>query len=154
MKRNIQELKDFIFIASHDLQEPLRKVISFGERLRVNYDDLLDDRAKDYIEVMGKASMRMKKLIDGLLQLSRVTTKGTQFQPTNLENVVSEVLEDLESTIAKARAQIIVGELPTVIADETQMRQLFTCLTHNTVKFNKPGVVPEISIASHDLGNG
>jgi len=154
LKRNIQELKDFIFIASHDLQEPLRKVISFGERLRVNYDDLLDDRAKDYIEVMEKASMRMKKLIDGLLQLSRVTTKGTQFQPTNLENVVSEVLEDLESTIAKARAQIIVGDFPTVIADEIQMRQLFTCLTHNAVKFNKPGVVPEISIASHDLGNG
>lgn len=154
LKRNIQELKDFTSIASHDLQEPLRKVISFGERLRVNYDELLDDRAKDYIEVMGKASMRMQKLIDGLLQLSRVTTKGTPFQPINLENVVSEVLVDLESTIAKAQAQIIVGELPPVIADETQMRHLFTCLTHNAVKFHKPGVVPEISIASHDLGNG
>ncbi|MCZ6513118.1 MAG: ATP-binding protein [Nitrospinae bacterium] len=154
LKKNIQELKDFTFIASHDLQEPLRKVISFGERLRVNYNELLDDRAKNYIAVMEKASMRMQKLIDGLLQLSRVTTKGTQFQPTRLEKLMSEVLVDLESTIAKSQAQIIVGDLPTVIADETQMRQLFTCLTHNAVKFNKPGVVPEISIASNNLGNG
>lgn len=154
LKRNIQELKDFTFIASHDLQEPLRKVICFGERLRVNYDELLDDRAKDYITVMEKASVRMQKLIDGLLQLSRVTTKGTQFEPTRLEVVVKDVLSDMESTIAKSRAQIIVGDLPTVAADEIQMRQLFTYLTSNAVKFHKKGVPPEISIASHDLGNG
>ena len=154
LKRNIQELKDFTFIASHDLQEPLRKVISFGERLRVNYEELLDDRAKDYIEVMEKASMRMQKLIDGLLQLSKVTTKGSQFAPTNLENVVSEVMTDLESKIAKSHARVIVGDLPTVVADGIQMRQLFTCLAQNAVKFHKNDVDPEISIASHDLGNG
>ncbi len=154
LKRNIQELKDFTFIASHDLQEPLRKVISFGERLRVNYEELLDDRAKDYIEVMEKASMRMQKLIDGLLQLSKVTTKGSQFAPTNLENVVSEVMTDLESKIAKSHARVIVGDLPTVVADGIQMRQLFTCLAQNAVKFHKKDVDPEISIASRDLGNG
>jgi len=154
LKRNIQELKDFTFIASHDLQEPLRKVISFGERLRVNYEELLDDRAKDYIEVMEKASMRMQKLIDGLLQLSKVTTKGSSFAPTNLENVVSEVMTDLESKIAKSHARVIVGDLPTVVADGIQMRQLFTCLAQNAVKFHKNDVDPEISIASHDLGNG
>ena len=154
LKRNIQELKDFTFIASHDLQEPLRKVISFGERLRINYDELLDPRAKDYISVMGKASMRMQKLINGLLQLSRITTKTTQFGTTNLEKVVSEVLTDLESKIVKSHTQVIVGELPTLVADAYQMRQLFTCLTQNAVKFHKKNVIPEISIASHDLGNG
>jgi signal transduction histidine kinase len=154
LKRNIQELKDFTFIASHDLQEPLRKVICFGERLRVNYEELLDDRAKEYIAVMEKASLRMQKLIDGLLQLSRVTTKGTHFETTHLEKVMGEVLTDLESKIAKSHAQIIVGDLPTVVADEIQMRQLFTYLTSNAVKFHKQGVIPEISIASHDLGNG
>ena len=154
LKRNIQELKDFTFIASHDLQEPLRKVICFGERLRVNYEDLLDDRAKDYIAVMEKASVRMQKLIDGLLQLSRVTTKGTQFEPTNLEKIAREVLTDLESKISKSHAQVVVGDLPTLVADEIQMRQLFTYLTSNAVKFHKKGAAPEISIASHDLGNG
>ena len=112
LKRNIQELKDFTFIASHDLQAPLRKVICFGERLRVNYEDLLDDRAKDYIAVMEKASVRMQKLIDGLLQLSRVTTKGTQLEPTNLEKIVREVLVDLESKISKSHAQVVVGDPP------------------------------------------
>ena len=154
LKRNIQELKDFTFIASHDLQEPLRKVICFGERLRVNYQDMLDDRAKDYIKVMEKASQRMQKLIDGLLQLSRISTKGTQFQTTNLEKVFGEVLDDLESKIVKSHAQIIVGDLPTVAADEIQMRQLFTYLTSNAVKFHKKDIIPEISVASHNLGNG
>jgi signal transduction histidine kinase len=154
LKRNIQELKDFTFIASHDLQEPIRKVIAFGKRLRVNYEELLDGRAKDYIAVMGKASLRMQKLIDGLLQLSRVTTKNTQFETTDLEKIVREVLVDLESKIARSHAQIIVGDLPNVIADEIQMRQLFTYLTSNALKFHQKNVVPEISIASHDLGNG
>ena len=154
LKRNIQELRDFTFIASHDLQEPLRKVICFGERLRVNYEDLLDDRAKDYIGVMEKSSVRMQKLIDGLLQLSRVTTKGTQFETTKLEDTVKEVLIDLESKIAKSKAQIVVGDLPTVAADEIQMRQLFTYLTTNAVKFHRKGVPPEISISSHNLGDG
>ncbi len=154
LKRNIQELKDFTFIASHDLQEPLRKVLCFGERLRVNYEELLDSRAKEYIAVMEKASLRMQKLIDGLLQLSRVTTKGTHFETTNLEKVVGEVLTDLESKIVRSHAQIIVGDLPNVVADEIQMRQLFSYLTSNAVKFHKKDVIPEISIASHDLGNG
>ena len=154
LKRNIQELKDFTFIASHDLQEPLRKVICFGERLRVNYKDLLDDRAKDYIAVMEKSSVRMQKLIDGLLQLSRVTTKGTQFEATNLETIAREVLVDLGSKISKSKAQVVIGNLPTITADEIQMRQLFSYLTSNAVKFHKKDVVPEISIASHNLGNG
>jgi signal transduction histidine kinase len=154
LKCNIQELKDFTFIASHDLQEPLRKVICFGERLRTNYEDLLDDRAKEYIAVMEKSSLRMQKLIDGLLQLSKVTTKGTDFEPTNLESVIKEVLMDLESKISKSHAQIIMGDLPTVVADEVQMRQLFSYLISNAIKFHKKNVAPEISIVSHQLGNG
>ena len=154
LKCNIQELKDFTFIASHDLQEPLRKVICFGERLRTNYEDLLDDRAKEYIAVMEKSSLRMQKLIDGLLQLSKVTTKGTDFEPTNLESVIKEVLMDLESKISKSHAQIIMGDLPTVVADEIQMRQLFSYLISNAIKFHKKNVAPEISIVSHQLGNG
>jgi len=154
LKRNIQELRDFTFIASHDLQEPLRKVISFGDRLKVNYDELLDDRARGYIDVMEKASLRMQKLIDGLLQLSRVTTKSALMEPTNLEQVLKDVLVDLESKIAKSHAHVVIGTLPTVVADQNQMRQLFSNLTLNAVKFHKDSTPPEISIASHDLGNG
>ena len=154
LKCNIQELKDFTFIASHDLQEPLRKVICFGERLRTNYEGLLDNRAKEYIAVMEKSSLRMQKLIDGLLQLSKVTTKGTDFESTNLESVTKEVLTDLERKISKSHAQIIMGDLPTVVADEVQMRQLFSYLVSNAIKFHKKDVPPEISIVSHQLGNG
>jgi len=129
-------------------------VICFGERLRVNDEEVMDDRAKEYIAVMEKASLRMQKLIDGLLQLSRVTTKGTQFETTSLETIVGEVLTDLESKIAKSHAQIIVGDLPTVVADEIQMRQLFAYLISNAVKFRKKDVAPEISIAGHAIGDG
>ena len=154
LKRNIQELKDFTFIASHDLQEPLRKVISFGERLRVNCDELLDGKSKGYIEVMEKASVRMQKLIDGLLALSRVTTKGTHLKPTHLETVVKDVMTDLESKIVRSHAHVVVGDLPTLVADPKQMRQLFINLTKNAVSFHKKDQAPEISIVSKDLGNG
>ncbi len=126
----------------------------FGERLRTNYDELLDDRAKDYINVMEKASVRMQRLIDGLLQLSRVTTKGSKFESISLEKVIHEVLTDLESKITKTHTQVIVGEMPTLVADPSQMRQLFTCLVLNGVKFHRKNTEPEISIASHNLGNG
>ena len=89
LKGNIQELKDFTFIASHDLQEPLRKVICFGERLRVNYQELLDGRAREYIAVMEKASLRMQKLIDGLLQLSRERVPSTCRNSFSLNNSLS-----------------------------------------------------------------
>jgi len=103
---------------------------------------------------MEKSSLRMQKLIDGLLQLSKVTTRGTDFEPTNLESITKEVLIDLESKISKSHAQIIIGDLPTVVADDIQMRQLFSYLVSNAIKFHKKDVTPEISIVSHQLGNG
>ena len=154
LKKNIQELKDFAFIASHDLQEPLRKVISFGERLKTKYDNMLDPKAKEYIKVMSKATGHMQHMINGLLQLSRITTQSRDLATLPMEDVVNEALSDLEGRIVRSRSQIMVGELPSLRVDRIQIRQLFTQLIANAIKFKRENVQPEISISSHPLGNG
>ncbi len=154
LKNNIQELKDFTFVASHDLREPLRKLVAFGNRLRANYGSRLDNRAEDYLKVMEKASVRMQRLIDSLLQLSKVTTKGVHIKPAPLEKVVGDVMADLESRIKRSRSQILLGDLPTLPVDEIQMRQLFKNLLLNAIQFHKKNTPPRISITSHHREDG
>ena len=154
LKNTIQELKDFTYVASHDLREPLRKLITFGDRLRTNYGPKLDNRAEDYLKVMEKASIRMQKLIDSLVQLSKVTTKRVEIKPASLEKVVGEVMTDLESRIKRSGAHILLGDLPTLPADEFQMRQLFKNLILNALQFNKKNTPPRISITSRHREDG
>lgn len=141
-----KELVDFLYIASHDLQEPLRKVQGFGDMLKKKYSGNLGEEGADYINRMQNASGRMQKLIDALLLYSRVTTKGRSFEPTDLNQVLKDVISDLEFSIEKAEAQVTVEKLPVIMADEMQIREVFLNLISNAIKFRKQNEPLEIKI--------
>jgi PAS domain S-box-containing protein len=146
LKRSNSELQEFAYAASHDLQEPLRKIQAFGERLNNKCYDALDETGRHYLERMVDASTRMRRLIDDLLSYSRVNSKTTSFLPVELSTVVADVLSDLEPRIVAENAKIRVGDLPAIEADPGQMHQLFLNLIANSLKFRRPGVTPSISI--------
>ncbi|MDH4170578.1 MAG: ATP-binding protein [Acidimicrobiia bacterium] len=147
-----RDLQDFAYVASHDLQEPLRKIIAFTDRLRDTVGDL-DEKPADYLDRVQNASQRMQTLIDDLLTFSRVTTRGEDFRRTDLNEVVSGVLGDLEVAVADTGAQVDVGPLPTLDADPTQMRQLFQNLIANALKFHRAGVAPVVSVRAERLND-
>ncbi|MBO6797267.1 ATP-binding protein [Maricaulis sp.] len=149
LKRSNAELQEFAYAASHDLQEPLRKIQAFGERLNNKYAPALDDTGRHYLERMVDAAGRMRRLIDDLLSYSRVNSKTTSYLPVELAGVVADVLSDLEPRIAAEDAKIRVGELPAIEADPGQMHQLFLNLLANALKFCRPGVTPNITIESN-----
>jgi light-regulated signal transduction histidine kinase (bacteriophytochrome) len=146
LARSNQELQSFAYIASHDLQEPLRKIIAFGDRLRTKEAPNLSDLGQDYLSRMQNAAVRMGRLIEDLLIFSRVTTKAQPFQEVYLDEVVNDVLVDLEETIARLGGHIHLEPLPAVEAERTQMRQLFQNLLTNALKFHREQVSPVISI--------
>ncbi len=148
-----KELQEFTYIASHDLREPLRKIHSFGERLKDKFSETLGERGNDYIERMMNASDRMQTLIDDLLNYSRVTSHGKVFEKINLKNVARAVISDLSVLILESEATIILSSLPTISVDESQLRQLFQNLIGNAVKFSKSDVLPEIKIYSEKISN-
>jgi signal transduction histidine kinase len=147
LERSNRELQDFAFVASHDLQEPLRKIQAFGDRLRTVQGPKLDDQGRDYLDRMSNAAGRMHTLINDLLGYSRVTTKAQPFRPTNLKSIASGVLDDLEARIEETGGKVVVGDLPTIDADELQMRQLLQNLIANALKFRKPDLPPTVEIA-------
>ncbi len=149
-----RELEAFASIASHDLQEPLRKVEAFGDRLKRKYHEDLGDDGKMYIERMQSSVSRMRALINDLLNYSRVTTKGKPFGPVKLQQVLQEVISDLEVRIEGVGGKVHVGELPTIDADLTQMRQLFQNLIANAMKFHRPGEPPVVEIRATVTGSG
>lgn len=143
-----RELNDFATIASHDLQEPLRKVLAFSERLQATARDQLDPRARNYLERIDGATHRMQVLISSLLEYSRLTTRAQQFTQVNLDGVLSEVLADLEHRIESQGATFQCARLATIQADALQIRQLFQNLLSNALKYHQAGVPPEIRISS------
>ncbi|WP_207429235.1 PAS domain-containing protein [Pedobacter sp. SYSU D00535] len=147
LKRSNQDLEQFAYVASHDLQEPLRKIKSFGDRLKRNYAATLPDEAQDFINRMSNASDRMQTLIDDLLTLSRVR-KTEDLAPTNLAETIKEVLYDLEHLIEQKRARIEVQANVTIPAIPSQIRQLFQNLLTNSLKFSKEGQPVQIKISS------
>lgn len=146
LERSNQELQEFAYVASHDLQEPLRKIQAFGSRLSQRYNDVLDERGADYLRRMINAAERMQNLIIALLDFSRVTTQGKPFSPTDLNLVLQEVLEDLDVRIEETQATIKLNTLPTIDADRIQMRQLLQNLIGNALKFTKEGIPPMVEI--------
>ena len=146
LKRSAEELTDFAYIASHDLQEPLRKIIAFGDRLVGKFGSVLNDTGKDYIDRMQKSAIRMKGLIDSLLHFSRVTTHSSPFQEIDLNEVISEVLSDLEVQIERTKGKVEVDILPKVEGEKFQMRQLFQNLISNALKYHSDEIVPMIKI--------
>ena len=147
LERSNAELDSFASVASHDLQEPLRKIQAFGDRLRAKCGDEIGEQGRDYLARMQNASERMQVLIQDLLKLSRVASRAQPFAPCNLGKIVSDVLSDLEVTIEDKHARIELGALPVIDADPLQMRQLFQNLLTNALKFQKPGESPVVSIA-------
>jgi signal transduction histidine kinase len=146
LARSNAELEQFASIASHDLQEPLRKVQTFAAHLKATEHDRLSEQGQDFLRRMGEAAARMRGLIDDLLMFSRVSTKARPFVPVNLGEVVSQVLVDLEVSIQESDARITVGALPTLDADPVQMGQLMQNLLGNALKFRRDGVVPEVAV--------
>ncbi|MBU2869629.1 sensor histidine kinase [Colwellia sp. E2M01] len=146
LSRSNRELEDFAFVASHDLQEPLRKIRAFGDRLNINYSALLDEKGADYINRMGNAAERMSNLINDLLEFSRISTRGKPFIQMSLQEVIDNTLDDLEISIDESNAKIIMDQLPTMNADPSQMHHLFLNLISNAIKFRKVEVTPVINI--------
>ena len=154
LARSNKELEQFASVASHDLQEPLRKIITFGDRLMSHSGSKLDDLSQDYLKRMQHAASRMRQLVDALLQYATVTSKAEPLQDVNLNHLVQEVLLDLELALVKANAKVDVGPLPTLKAEPVQMRQLFQNLIANALKFSKKDKKPHIKIHSRELGDG
>lgn len=147
LERSNQELQDFAYVASHDLQEPLRKIQAFGTILEEEYAETLGE-GNDYLKRMRSAAARMSTLIEDLLEFSRVTTHAKSPKEINLQAIVSDVLEDLETRIKDTHGTVSVGTLPVLSADPTQMRQLFQNIIGNALKFHRPDVAPEVSVTA------
>lgn len=154
LERSNRELQDFAYVASHDLQEPLRKVQAFGDRLREKYSSQLGEEATDFISRMQNASGRMQTLINDLLSFSRVTTKASPFEQVNLDRIAREVLSDLEIRIQQTGARIELGALPKIEADPLQMRQLLQNLVGNALKFHPEGAQPVVRVEGRILQAG
>jgi PAS domain S-box-containing protein len=143
-----QELQDFASVAAHDLQEPLRKIQSFADRIRVKAKDSLSSEVMDYLERMQSSAKRMQILINDLLTYSRVTTKAKPFSTISLEQIIKQVCSDLEVRIEQSQGKVICHQLPSIEADATQMHQLFLNLINNGLKFHKPNQSPVIEISA------
>lgn len=141
-----KELQDFAYIASHDLQEPLRKVQAFGDRLNQKCANELGDKGQDYLARMLNATQRLQEFLHALLEYSRVSTKGKPATTCDLNIICSEVVSRLHKNIDNLHANIAIAELPVIQADHAQIRQLFQHLLENSLKFYIEGVRPIIAI--------
>jgi PAS domain S-box-containing protein len=146
LQRSNSELEQFASIAAHDLQEPLRKILAFGDRLKVKYSDALGEQGRDYLQRMQSAATRMRALINDLLSFSRVLTKAQPFVSVDLTELVQEAVSDLEARFQQTGGGIEVGPLPTVEADPLQLRQVFQNLIGNALKFHKIEIPPVVVV--------
>ncbi len=151
LERSNRELQDFAYVSSHDLQEPLRKIQAFGDRLKSKEGEKLSDQGKDYLDRMLNAASRMQNLINDLLAFSRITTKAQAFMKVDLNQMVNEVLVDLEVATEQSGARVEVDQLPVIEAEPIQMRQLFQNLIANALKFRKAEEAPQIRIYARTL---
>lgn len=151
LERSNRELQDFAQVASHDLQEPLRKILAFGDRLSSKAGETLDVQSKDYLQRMCNAAARMQTLIKDLMAFSRVAIKGQPFVPTDLQVIAVDVRADLETRIDESGGRVEIEELPTLDADPMQMRQLLQNLISNSLKYYREGVPPVVRVYSQML---
>lgn len=147
LERSNAELEDFAYVASHDLQEPLRKIQAFSNLLVSEYGEQLGEGSQ-YVDRMNAAALRMSTLIQDLLTFSRVTTKREQPQKVSLREIVSDVLQDLEARIEDVDGTVIVNRLPSILADPTHMRQLFQNLIGNALKFHQADLPPVVKVSA------
>jgi signal transduction histidine kinase len=148
-----RELENFASIASHDLQEPLRKIVTFGDLLTSRIPET-DERSKEYLNRMQNTALRMRSLVEDLLQYTRVETKIRPFEVTDLNKVVQTIMEDLAVRLEESKGVVHINNLPTIEADPIQMYQLFLNLIGNALKFYREGVPPVVNLNSIKMENG
>ncbi len=158
LKNNVQELyhsnkelEEFAYVASHDLQEPLRKISIFSDRLSDKYKDALTGDGAKYLTRMIAAADNMRSLIDDLLQFSKISKNSQPFELVKLDDILKQVSTELELTIEETATTITTNQLPEIEAIPSQMKQLFTNIIGNAIKFHKPGVAPVIKIEAGAL---
>lgn len=152
LERSNKELERFAYIASHDLQEPLRMVASFTQLLAKKYENKLDEQAQEYIHFAVDGALRMQQFITDLLAYSRVTTQGKVFTPTDCNIIVEQVIQNLALAIQENHAVITYDVLPVINADSTQVLQVFQNLLSNAIKFHS-NTYPKIHISAKNQGN-
>ena len=151
LKSTIEELDRFAYVASHDLQEPLRKIMLFSDKILTRYHNKIDDEADLYFQKIMKASERMQHLVSDLLKFSKHTDDLYGFEKTDLNDVLNDVRSDLEHDVQKKEAKFFVDDLPVIWAIPSQIRQLFQNLISNSLKFTKTGSIPEVIIKSEKI---
>jgi light-regulated signal transduction histidine kinase (bacteriophytochrome)/HAMP domain-containing protein len=151
LERSNRDLQDFANIASHDMQEPLRKIQVFSDLMQMRYGEDLDERGVEYLERMQSAAHRMQELINDLLAYSRISTRAKPFEPVDLNHIIQEVLTDFDLQIEKGGAVVKAEELPKIEADPIQMHQLFQNLISNALKFHKTGQAPVVKISGEKI---
>ncbi|WP_278913822.1 ATP-binding protein [Deinococcus wulumuqiensis] len=152
LRRSNAELERFAYIASHDLQEPIRSVGSFAGLLSRRYGEHLDERGKKYLGHIEQGAGRMQTLVQDLLQFSRLNAERPPLRPTDAAHVVSEALARLNAAVQEKEAHVEVGDLPSVMGDGPRLVQLFQNLIGNAIKFSRSGVAPHIGIHAHRQG--
>jgi light-regulated signal transduction histidine kinase (bacteriophytochrome) len=150
LRRSNEDLERFAYSASHDLQEPLRTMVIFTQLLERRYREQMGADADEYISFIVDAGKRMQDLIDDLLEYSRVTTRGVELKETDAETVLNGVLANLHSSIVENGATVTHDPLPQVMADSSQLQQVFLNLISNAIKFRREEP-PEIRISAHRL---
>jgi PAS domain S-box-containing protein len=150
LERSNRELEQFAYVASHDLQEPLRMVSSYTQLLEQRYKDKLDQDANDFIGYAVDGANRMQRLIQDLLEYSRITTRGQPLALLDGHEVLGEAIKNLQAAIQESGALVTSNDLPMVLGDRTQIVQVFQNLIGNGIKFKRPDVAPLIHISAED----
>ncbi|MEN6341856.1 MAG: ATP-binding protein [Methanospirillum sp.] len=152
LARSNEELQRFAYVASHDLQEPLRSIVSFSQLLERRYKGKLDSDADEYIRFIVEGGTRMQMLITDLLQLSRVETRGRPFERVEAGELLADVLRNIGHGIEETGGRIEAGSLPSVFGDPVQLEQVFANLIGNAIKYRRDGVPPVIRISAEREG--
>jgi len=151
LERSNNELQQFAYVASHDLQEPLRKIMTFSDRLQQHFGNALSEKGNGYVEKIIDSSKRMTRLIDDLLNFSKITRQTEPFKRTNLNTIVKNVLGDFDEIMKDKKAKVEYKELPVIQAIPVQMEQLFHNLISNGLKFSGKAKQPLITITARPL---
>lgn len=153
LRRSNANLEEFAYAASHDLQEPLRKIDIFSDKLMRNLSEYLKPEDHKIFQRISSSTIRMKSLINGLLAYSKVNMQAHIFDKVNLNDVLNQVLNDLEATILQTGAVISLPDLPTIIGDDRQLMQLFQNLISNGIKYRRADMIPAITISTKKLNH-
>ena len=147
LQRSNEDLEQFAYIASHDLQEPLRKIRAFGDRLSIKFHSGFDTSGQDYLVRMQSAAARMQLLIEDILAFSKVSRNVAEFERLDMKKLLEEVVDDLDAQIRRERGTVKMGILPNLTGDRAQIKRLFQNLISNGLKFHKAGEKPIVEIS-------